>query len=304
MDEKKELQLKYEEVFHKLPFHGWSIEQLEEKIKEKMSGEKQSVAKPAKNIFKGVEIDPKKTYNFKSIGIESPRIILAREMQTWDDELGIERTIRLCDTEQSPYVDEQEENARLTNTMLSLDGGNYNVSGMKANIIRYILASDFIKGKSQVIPENEGFRNLIELEDTQRETASQLKREDEEDEANDIVRNASIEELRDYLQSVYLINLDDDGEVKLTARRKAKDNPVEFVKNFNNPLHKLKANVQKLLANGELSESGGVVKWAKTGAVAVTLDRKVTDVPEGVAKFVLAGSKEAKAFKDLLDSKL
>jgi len=303
-EEIKTLQLQYEELYGKKAYHGWTEEQLKEKISEKMSGEK--VKEINKNVFKGVEIKPKKNYSFRILTVESPRIIIPRQMETWDDETESERIIRYCETESSPYLDEQKENSRISSTMIAFDNGTLEISGMKSSLIKYLLASDFIAGKGDTKPENQAFRNLFELVDNQKETKSELQKEDELDAAIAVVKGATVQQLKDYLSSVYNISIGGmtDEDITLTARRKAKANPVEFVKGFNNPLHKLKADIRNLFVKGELAELGGVVRWVKTNTTAITLDKKESSIEEALAKWVLLGSKEAKSFKELLDNKL
>lgn len=299
MTEKEELQEKYKSLYGKKAFAGWDEEKLKELIAEKESAE--SDERPE------FEIDPDKTYVFKLVGEHAPVSFYPSTMKTYDEFTKRSRQIRVCSIEESPYVDEQADDAEEDFKPIIFTEGELRISGKDANRIKYLLATDSIKGKGKTLPENQHLVNRFELEDKSALIKLKLQREDDEVEAKQLVKKASQEDLRNYLRSVYLLAVDtmSDDEILLEAAIKAKQDPTNWLKDFNNPLHKIKGGIQKLFAKGELDDSNGAIKWRKTGGVILNYDEKLgVRSDEVLAKWALIDSKEAKDFKQTMDSKL
>lgn len=295
METKKELQERYEELFGKKPFAGWSEEDLKTKITNK---EKEDEGDE-------FNIDPKKEYHFR-LRKESPRKILPREAKVWCEKTQTTRIIRLSSTEDSPYKDEQDPDSLLDRNPIVITDGNLYISGVNSNRVKFLLAFDGNASKETILPINEHLRGMYELVNKEKEDNSKLSAEDVELKARLLVKDADLEDLKDYLRSVHLMAVDSmtSTEIRLAGNEKAKDykNALDILKNFNNPLHKIKAKVQKLFNKAELDDSQGVVKWSN-GAIILNL-KKDERADDALAKWVLEGSKEAKDFIKVADTKL
>lgn len=253
------------------------------------------------------EIDPNKTYHFRLIqNSTNPRKILPREAKVWHEPTETTRLIRLCSTEKSPYVDEQDENAVIDRKPLIITDGNLFIEGTEANRIKFLLAFDGNAAKSKTLTGNGHIAKMYELVDNQKEVADKLTAEEAELEARILVKDANEEELRNYLRSTHLLDVDNmtSKEVRLKGNDLAKNeaNAKDILKNFNNPIHKIKAKVQKLFGAGELDDKEDVVRW-KNGSIILQL-KKGERADDALAKWVLEGSQGAKDFVSVADSKL
>lgn len=253
------------------------------------------------------EIDPNKTYHFRLIqNSTNPRKILPREAKVWHEPTGTTRLIRLCSTEDSPYVDEQDENAVIDRKPLIITDGNLFIEGTEANRIKFLLAYDGNAAKSKTLTGNGHIAKMYELVDNQKEVADKLTAEEAELEARILVKDANEEELRNYLRSTHLLDVDNmtSKEVRLKGNDLAKNeaNAKDILKNFNNPIHKIKAKVQKLFSAGELDDREDAVRW-KNGSIILQL-KKGERADDALAKYVLEGSQGAKDFISVANSKL
>lgn len=304
-EKKKELSLKYEELYNKRPHHTWDEEKLQTLINEAGSVE---TAKEVKgNVFMGIEIDPRKDYEFKLKHKQNARSILSNEAKVWDDEKGATRLIKLCSTENSPYVDEQSDGAIPDRTVLCFNNGQMIVNGREANKIKYLLAFDGYDKKSKVLNENMYLKDMYELVDKGKITENQVDREEAELEAKILVKGASGRDLSNFLRSRWLEDVDNmtDKEILSKGYKYAGEQPYIFLNDFTNPIHKIKGNVQKLFSKGLLDDANGVIAWNDTKGVILTIDpTKGVRADEALAKWVLIGSQEAKEFEKLMNSKL
>lgn len=294
-EQKKELQEKYESLAGKKAFGGWDEKTLKVKIAELERNDEDD----------DVKIDPNKTYVFKLLGDYSPVKYFPNEAEVYHK--GKIRKIRNANTEDSPYVDEQDDNAKPSSKPIVFTNGRFEVQGTQANIVRYLLASDSIKGKDKVLPKNIVIKDMFELEDRSAIIKSKLQKEEDEFEARKLVKNSKVDDLRNYLRSVYLVGVDvlEDDEIILEATNRIKEDAKEWLRDFQNPKHKIKADIQKLFAKGELDDTGNTVKWKKTGGVILNYDDKSGVRSDDIlTKFVIAGGKEADDFKKVMATKL
>lgn len=302
MDKKKELQEKYEELYSKKAFAGWDEEKLEDMISKK-EDEPQSKSKKD-----SVVIDPNKTYTFKLKGDFAPVSFYPTEMEAYDSGSKRSRQIRCVSIEDSPYVDEQDGGSKEDETPIVFTGGVLQLSGTQTNRIKYLLASDSIAGKDKTLPKNSHLANRFELEDRGALSKANLKKEDDILEALQMIRKASLSDVKDFLRSYYLSDVDNNSkeDIIVEASAKAKDKPEIWLKDFNNPKHKIKADIQRLFTKGELDDSNGSVKWKKTGGIILTYDDAIGQprADEVLAKFALLDTKEAKDFKKTMEDKL
>ena len=200
---------------------------------------------------KEFEIDPNKTYHFRLLqNTTSQRKILPREAKVWHEPTKSTRIIRLCSTEDSPFKDEQDEDAILDRKPLIITDGNLFIEGTEANRIRFLLEYDGNAAKKKTLTGNGHIAKMYELVDNQKEVADKLTAEEAELEARVLVKDADEEELRDYLRSVHLLPVDTmtSKEIRLQANNLAKNevNAKDILKNFNNPIHKIKAKVHTI----------------------------------------------------------
>lgn len=256
---------------------------------------------------KEFEIDPNKTYHFRLLeNSTSPRKILPREAKVWHEPTKSTRIIRLCSTEESPFKDEQDEDAIIDRKPLIITDGNLYIEGTEANRIRFLLEYDGNASKKKTLTGNGHIAKMYELVDNQKEVADKLTAEEAELEARILVKDANEEDLKNYLRSVYLLPVDtmSPKEIRLEANNLAKDeaNAKDILKNFNNPIHKIKAKVQRLFSAGELDDKEDTVRW-KNGSVILQL-KKGERADDALAKWVLEGSQSAKDFVSVADSKL
>lgn len=299
-EKKKELQEKYKEVYGKRPSPAWD----EVKLQEMIDNFQEEDEDPKKDEL---NIDPSKSYTFRLKGDYAPIWYFPSKMKTWDDDKKKSRAIRVVSIEDSPYVDEQDEDAKSDSKSIIFTNGKLILQGTEKSRIKYLLASDGISGKKTILPENMHLKDKFELENKELVIKSKLDREENEEKARKLVNDSKTEELRNYLRSVYLTDVDNlsDDEIKLEAKNKVKTDAKEWLEGFNNPKHEIKANIQKLFSKGELDDTGSVIKWRKTGGVIMNYDDK-SDVraDDALTKFIMAGGKEADDFKKVMATKL
>lgn len=302
-EEKKELQKQYEELFGKKPSFKWSAEELQSKIDNAGSEE---LAEKDDTVFKGIKIDPKRRYHFRLKHRANPQTFLPREAKVWDEEAEKTRTIRLCSVESSPYIDEQQEDAHTDATAAVFIDGNLYINGTEANKIKFVLAFDGYDKKKTILPMSEDLRDMYELVDEEKLSLANLNKEEAILDAKMLIKTAKIGEIRNFMRSVFLLGVDqmNDSDVKTSAYSSAETNPYIFLNEFTNPIHEVKANIQKLFGLQLLIEAEGSVRWADNGGVILTYNDKKERADDALAKFVILGDKPAKEFKERMESKL
>lgn len=310
-EEKKELQDKYREVLGKNPAPSFDIAELKRRIEEKEKEDKQEIKKAEKSggdptVFKGIKIDPTKNYEFRLKKRSNPRSLLPREASVWDEDTQTSRTIRLCSIEESPYLDEQNKESKMDSTAPVFTDGVLNISGVHSNRIKFLLAFDGYDKKKTIMPNNEWIRGMYELVDPEKISANNLSEEEAKQDAKQLIRNADKEELHNFMRSAFLLGVDSmsDDDIKTNAYLNAETAPYVFLNEFTNPIHAVKASVQKLFGKGELTDDNGSIKWKDTGGLIASYDDTKERADDVLAKMVLLGEKQGKEFKERMDSKL
>lgn len=301
-EEKKELQEKYKEVLGKNPAPSFSIEELKRRIEQKENEEEGFDP----TVFKGIKIDPEKTYEFRLKKRSNPRSLLPREASVWCEETKTSRTIRLCSIEDSPYMDEQNENSKMDSTAPVFTDGKLFISGVNSNKIKFMLAFDGYDKKKTIMPNNEWIRGMYELVDPEKVSANNLSEEEAKQDAKQLIRNAKKEDLHNFMRSAFLLGVDSmsDDDIKTNAYLNAETSPYVFLNEFTNPIHAVKASVQKLFGKGELTDDNGSIKWKDTGGLIASYDDTKERADDVLAKMVILGEKQGKEFKERMDSKL
>lgn len=306
---KEELTQKYVEKFGKKPFSGWS----EEKIKAKLEGtevedEVQPKSKKEKkekgsDPVMDFEIDPDKVYEFELQKRTQARHNIPTTARVWCEATGTVRDIRFCKTEDSPYVDEQSEDARTERELIRFSSKTLNIPGKEEAKIRYLLAYDGNADKKQVLPSSNVLKGLYKLKDHEAEDKQAIEYFKAKKKAADVVENAKEEDLKVFMQSRFGLKSERSDEILKEAYRRADSNPMIFINgDFNNPKHAVKALVQDAVSQAKLVVETNEVKY-KTGAVVFTFDQSRHTYDEALARWVMEGSKEAKEFEKMLKSK-
>ena len=300
-EEKKELQKQYEELFGKKPSFKWDAKELQSKIDKFDTEEVEDTA-----IFKGIKIDPKRRYHFRLKHRANPQTFLPREAKVWDEDTERTRTIRLCSVENSPYIDEQQEDAHTDATAAVFIDGNLYINGTEANKIKFVLAFDGYDKKKTILPMSEDLRDMYELVDEDKFSIANLNKEEAILDAKMLIKGSKMSDIKNFMRSVFLLSVDQmsDSDVKTSAYASAETNPYTFLNEFTNPIHEVKANIQKLFGLQMLIEADGAVKWADNGGVILTYNDKKERADDALAKFVILGEKPAKEFKERMESKL
>lgn len=302
-EETAELRNQYKEVLGKNPSPAWDAETLKQKIES--AGTESQKSATGLEVFNGVEIDPKIYYTFKLKHKSNPRSIMPREAKVWDEETNTTRSIRLCSTEPSPYLDEQNPDSSIDASTVIFTDGEVTISGMDAHKLRFLLAFDGFDRKKAILPNNTHIKDMYKLIDVVKEDKQKLSLVDAKIDAQLIIRKASAKELSNFVRSVYLQPVDSmtPDAIKKYAYEQAQGDPYIVLKEFTDPKHEIKANIQRLFTKGLLSDDNNMVKWTDTNGVITVYgdDERADDV---LTKYVLLGDAGAKAFKERMEAKL
>lgn len=282
-------------------------------IKEKLAalegGKKDTSPKKTKVLERdyspeGFKIDVDKTYEFRLVKPKRGRKQVPRTAFSWDEKLNRTREIRYTRTEVSPYRDEQDEYALDATIAPSFRDGVLKVKGSNEPLIRYLLAYDGFNKKKTVCDRNRSLTNMYYLHETDLVEASKRERRELELQAENIVKEASEDQLKHFLESRFNKKLKGDELVRV-AYDLAREYPLDFVKDLNNPIHAIKSEISALFYKGLVSESNGVISWASSGSNIYSYNPATKrDKVDVLARWVLAGSEEAKKFKEVAYSKL
>jgi hypothetical protein len=159
-EEKKELQAEYKDLYDKNPSNAWN----EDKLKELIEAKKDS---PEEEEY---EVDPNKTYTFELQGeyAEMNRVQIQPEVSTMCAVTQKRRMLRLCQYEDSQFLDSQEDDAKPYDMPITITRGSVSIDGKDAFKIKFLLASDYIFGKKSILRENESSKNMFKLKDEQK----------------------------------------------------------------------------------------------------------------------------------------
>lgn len=307
--EKEELKKKYEELYQKKAYHGWDEEKLQEMIDnfgKEDEDKDDKPSKPKQETFKGIVLDPEKTYHFKLKHRQNPRTFIPREAKVWDEYSESTRAIKLSSVEESPYVDEQDPDAHLDATAIVFTDGQVKISGVEKAKIRFLLAFDGYDKKKKILPINEWVRDMYELVDSDKLNDSSVKRAEAVMDAQAVIRNAKKEDVANFMSAVYLLPVAQlsEAEIKKAAYDAAEVDPSIILNEFTDPKHQIKANIQKLFSLQLLDDSDGVIKWRDTDGVIMNYDESKVRADEALAKWVLVGESGTKEFKERMANKL
>lgn len=270
--------------------------------KEQVKEEKPKVEKNM--VF---EVDPNSSYTFKLNRVERLRII-PREATIWDEKEGRIRKIRYVRTEESPYVDEQDENSVVERAPISFTNGTKVVSGRDRALINYLLAYDGNGGKKKILPANNSIKNLYTLYDPNAKARAERQLEELRNKARNLVQEADYEKLRAYIRSTYGAVPTSEDEAKAYAYGKISTLPKPgkphaaelIIEDFNNPKHMLKAKIQEALSAGVIKTSNDKIMVGATGALIIRYDSKSGRFDEVLANHILKGGEDAEAIKKLI----
>lgn len=245
------------------------------------------------------EIDPELDYEFTRLdGFENQKLI-PTSATVWDEFYQKRRQIRYCPSEESPYLDEQDELAKL-GVSIQFRGKSMSVNGKEANKIKYLLAYDGNVDKKVILDENQILKGLYKMRDVGAEQKLIQEKEEQILEAKLIVKGATEDELDTFLRA-QLGKPTDQEYLKSKAYELAGIIPLEFIGKFNNPINKIKAEYQKLREKGLVQEENNQVILTSTKAPIFTFEAsKSYRVDTEIAKFILTNSTEAKTLKTIL----
>lgn len=308
--EKDKLKEQYEDLYGKKPFHGWDEEALKQKIEEfdgtQVDEPKTKETAPKHEKFMGIVLDPEKTYEFRLKHRQNPMTFIPREAKVWDEENKKTRMLNLSSAEDSPYTDEQDVDSPTDATAIVFTNGRVLINGIEKAKIKFLLAFDGFDQKKKILPVNESVRDMYELIDHDKLGEAAVKREEDIQDAKQIVRKATKAELANFMRSVYLLPVDSmsSDEIKKSAYDSADVDPTVILKEFTDPKHAIKGNIQKLFSKNALTDEGGYIKWKDTEGVITQYDESTSRADEALAKWVLIGGTGVKEFKERMASKL
>lgn len=257
-----------------------------------------------KKKLQEIKIDPKKTYNFKLNKEHKGQYIVMGRTKVWDEESQSIRIIRLTSNYETPYEDEQGDDAIPATTSITFKRGLANISGREANKIRYLLAHDGNIAKGQDISPSSkhlSYRwELINLEEVFKGTVSVKKLKHQ---LREKLFKASKEELYDFAVATYGYKAKTSTAEELLdfALEKVEREPNVVKDNFATKESKLKSKIIGLFRDGTLKNTKGIVTWTdggiEVGQFKTDEENKLTDL---MIEFIAKGSKEAKIFEKKL----
>lgn len=274
-------------------------------LKEGKAGSKNSDS----TYIPDMEFDPQKTYEFKMTSKVEGTSFVPRSQKVWCETQQRIREIRYCKTEKSPFLDEQDENSREERLPLQFTKGSLKLDGSNAPAIKYLLASDQIRGRKKTLPQNTSVLNKYYLVDNEAVAKVKLATEEQITKARIVIRDADDESLDNFVRSEFRKSFTDEKDLRNFAYSQVPEFAEKFLKQFNNPLHKLKAEMQVLFERGYLTDTKGVVTWSDTKGEILTFVTSKSDgtrvrADEALAKWILEGTEDSKAFQISAEEKL
>lgn len=260
-----------------------------------------------------MQIDPEKTYIFKPTDPSEKEMMIPVRCKVRDENNRI-REINLNPTEKSPYRDEQVNPDYLHKTPIQITKGKLVIQGKDKWKIDYLIKHDWFRGnKDQAITKS--FKNKFYCENEALTMATNRKLREAIAKANQVVMEADIQELKDFMKSEYsydptlLKSLTSESEREDALYNKALEvatkQPDKFIKDFNNPKHKIKVNIILAFRSSLLDDlQDGVIKWKDTGGVIYTHNKFKEKSPDILTSWILSGEKTAEKFYAELQTKL
>lgn len=241
------------------------------------------------------EIDPNKTYEFR-LKEASYRYIVPSVATVLDETDGNPREIRLTNTSNSPFVEDQPENTKPSSNTLSFIDGKLILQGTQAPAIRYLLAYDGFAGKKQILPSSTTVKGLYTLFIPEEEEKKKLELEEAKLEAKLAIKKASDQEVADFITGIKNSILSGDS-ARLEALRYAESNPKIVMDGLTNPVFKTKAQLIKASFKGLIAVANGQIV-GPTGKVLFTTT--ATDVLLDAAKEVASATAKGNALLDVI----
>ena len=243
-------------------------------------------------------IDPSGVYEF-TLNVDEARRYIPSTARVWDEHEQRIRQVRLTNTDDSPYVDEQYVESKPLPSLF-FNKRKLILSGREANKIKYLLSLDANSAKSEILPENARQKGLFTLRDIVEEKRQILAKEEQILDAKNVVKDTPLDKLAIFLKSKLGVTVADE-DVKRKAYLLAESSPLAFIEHINDPIHDLKAKFQDLVAQGTVVVDNGDVILTVSKSIIFNFDaRKSARADEEVAKFILSGTDEAKALKKTL----
>lgn len=249
-------------------------------------------------------IDPNKTYVFKLNKEHKGHYVVMGRTKVWDEDKKTIRIIRLTNNYESPFEDEQGEDAIPNTSAITFIKGMAKISGREASKIRYLLAHDGnIEKGSNISPSSRhlSYRwELVRLEEVFKKTVSDRKLKHQ---LREKLFKATKEELYEFAVATYgyKFKTNTSDELLDFALEKVEREPLVVKNNFATKESKLKAKIIGLFRDGTLKNNKGIVTWAdggiEVGQFKVDDENKLTDL---MIEFIAKGSKEAKIFEKKL----
>lgn len=250
------------------------------------------------------KIDPNKKYEFRLDRPHGGIYVVTGNTRAWDIETERIRTIRLCRNDDTPYEDEQREDAVVDGTGITFKEGKAIIDGKEAYKINFLLAHDGNKDKgSKISPTSRHMSFRWELVNKDEEFKSELRLRKLKHELESKVLSASKEDLLEFLVSIYNYKpvTNSIDELITEVLKKVQVTPQLVKDKFATKETKLKSKIIGLFKSGELVNTKGLVTW-KDGGLEVN-EFKISEelkLVDSMIEWISKGSKAAVAFEKRL----
>ena len=191
-------------------------------------------------------------------------ILRQKEIQIYDEESGQIRNLRYCPRENSPYVDEQNENS-VREAVIFRDG-RLLVPKEKPNLMKFL----------DLHPENvANGGHLFKLIDDKKDAEQELAKEFSQSEAIMMVREKDIQDLLP-VAIYYGININRaTSEIRYDLLQTAKKNPTAFIQAFDSP---------EVTTRAMITQAGDyqIINLKKSGVYWFDSNQMIVSVPAGM----------------------
>jgi len=191
-------------------------------------------------------------------------ILRQKEIQIYDEDTGKIRNLRYCPRENSPYVDEQNENS--VREAVIFREGRLLVPKEKPNLMMFL----------DLHPENQanGGRTFKVI-DNKRDAEAELQKEFSQSEAIMMVREKDIQDLLP-VAIYYGININRaTSEIRYDLLQTAKKNPTGFIQAFDSP---------EVTTRAMITQAGDyqIINLKKSGVYWFDSNQMIVSVPAGM----------------------
>jgi len=187
-------------------------------------------------------------------------ILRQKEIQVYDEDSGKIRNLRYCPRENSPYVDEQNENS--VREAVIFREGRLLVPKEKPNLMKFL----------DLHPQNQANGgHLFKLIDDKKDAEVELAKEFSQSEAIMMVREKDIQELLP-VALYYGIGIDRaTSEIRYDLLQTAKKNPSGFIQAFDSPEVTTRATVTQAGDYQIINLKGSGVYWFDSNQLIVSV---------------------------------